>query len=157
MNPNGPLKRHPALISYSKDHHFGLLFVWKIRQGINKQKETERIRLYALYFFENNLRAHFKEEETNILQELLSNDPMRLRVEKDHTHIRAIIEELKSSQNSANQLLQLANLLDEHIRFEERELFHHLQQTLPPISLQRLQKSDETFLHDDNWEDEFWL
>ncbi len=157
MTLTGPLKRHPALISYSKDHHFGLLFVWKIRQGLNKHKETERIRLYALHFFENNLRTHFQEEETNILQELPSNDPMRLRVEKDHANIRALIEDLKSGQNGSSELVQLATILDAHIRFEERELFQYLQQTLPPAGLQRLQKSDETLLHDDNWEDEFWL
>ena len=32
-----PIKRTSSLISYSKEHHFGLLLVWKIRQGIKRE------------------------------------------------------------------------------------------------------------------------
>ena len=34
-----PIKRHDALKHFSRDHHFGLLLVWKIREGV-KLSET---------------------------------------------------------------------------------------------------------------------
>ena len=63
MKTSTPLKRHPAIVSFSKDHHFGLLLVWKIRQGLAKAVDAERISKYVLYFFREDLEKHFQEEE----------------------------------------------------------------------------------------------
>jgi hypothetical protein len=52
-----PIKRTSSLISYSKEHHFGLLLVWKIRQGIKREIITERIANYIPVSY-THLRAH---------------------------------------------------------------------------------------------------
>ena len=63
MKNHAPIKRHQALVSYSKEHHFGLLLVWKIRQGLMNAVSPERIGKYVLFFFNEDLKTHFKEEE----------------------------------------------------------------------------------------------
>ena len=63
MKNHTPLKRHQAIVSFSKDHHFGLLLVWKIRQGLVKDIDAERISNYVLFFFKEDLVKHFREEE----------------------------------------------------------------------------------------------
>lgn len=63
MKDQAPIKRHQAIISFSKDHHFGLLLVWKIRQGLEKAVNAERISKYVVYFFKEDLEKHFKDEE----------------------------------------------------------------------------------------------
>jgi len=37
MTENAPLKRHESLVPFSRDHHVGLLLVWTITQGLNRQ------------------------------------------------------------------------------------------------------------------------
>ena len=63
MKNQTPIKRHQAVVSFSKDHHFGLLLVWKIRQGLGKSVNAERISKYVVYFFKEDLEKHFKDEE----------------------------------------------------------------------------------------------
>lgn len=50
MKNQAPIKRHQAIVSFSKDHHFGLLLIWKIRQGLNKAVNPERISNYVTFF-----------------------------------------------------------------------------------------------------------
>ena len=63
METKKPIKRDPAIVTFSKDHHFALLLVWKIRQGLKNEIETSRIINYATHFFDNDLIFHFEEEE----------------------------------------------------------------------------------------------
>ncbi len=59
-----PIKRNENMVPLSRDHHFGLLFCWKIRQGLKAKIDLERIRKYILHFWKSHLEQHFKEEET---------------------------------------------------------------------------------------------
>ncbi len=67
MNPKDdktstPIKRHETIVQFSREHHYGLLLVWKIKQGIQKNIDPERISSYVLYFFENDiLFSHIQE------------------------------------------------------------------------------------------------
>lgn len=36
MEVKKPIKRNAAIVEFSKDHHFALLLVWKIREGLKK-------------------------------------------------------------------------------------------------------------------------
>ena len=43
-----PLKRNPNLVPLSREHHFGLLFAWKLKQGLAKNTSLETMRDYVL-------------------------------------------------------------------------------------------------------------
>ena len=157
MKESTPIKRHPAIISFSKDHHFGLLLVWKIRQGLNKAVDAERISKYVLYFFKEDLGKHFKEEEQLLFSRLPEDDPLRKRAEADHQSVYKLVNDIEK-KNDAILLNQLAGILEKHIRFEERELFNHLQANIPENELEEIAKRFSTASKaiDEQWEDAFW-
>jgi hemerythrin-like domain-containing protein len=158
MKTNTPIKRHPAIVSFSKDHHFGLLLVWKIRQGLNNAVQAERISNYVLFFFRSDLEKHFKDEEQLLFCKLPAEDALRKQAEADHQHIYKLIAAIEESKNDTKLLSQLADALENHIRFEERELFNHLQNTFSEEELKiiasRFPNRSESI--DENWNDNFW-
>lgn len=62
-NNTKPIKRYETIAQFSREHHFGLLLVWKIKQGIKKSISPERISNYVLCFYEQDLKQHFSNEE----------------------------------------------------------------------------------------------
>ncbi|MDE3143391.1 MAG: hemerythrin domain-containing protein [Bacteroidota bacterium] len=158
MENHTPLKRHRAIISFSKDHHFGLLLVWKIKEGIKKSVSPERISKYVLFFFKEDLEKHFKEEEQLLFIKLPVNDILRKQAEADHYIIYKLIDEIGKNMNDIPLLDQLADTLEKHIRFEERELFNHLQNNIHAEDLEiiatRLANNSNEI--DEKWEDVFW-
>lgn len=153
-----PIRRSAALIQFSKDHHFGLLLVWKIRQGLRFEVDATRIGKYINFFFENYLKEHFKEEEELLFTELDGNDDLRLSAEKDHEILAISNEKIKLQPDRAN-MKEFADNLEKHIRFEERLLFAHLQSSLDENRLNKIAQKMETSEppKDDNWEDVFWV
>lgn len=151
------MKRNENIVHLSRDHHNGLLFCWKIRQGINKHIAIERIRKYVHYFWEDHLQKHFEEEES-----ILFNKMQHELCEKayaDHATIKSLIEEINRGDAPVEIYTSLADTLEEHIRFEERTLFVLLEQTLVPQQLSEigaklhpLHKTANT----DTYPDEFW-
>lgn len=154
-----PLKRHPALIPLSQDHHFGLLLGWKIRRGIKKEVETDRILRYLDYFVNSHLEPHFQLEEKHIFSFLAKNDLMRKEAENQHTDLRNTVDDLLSGPESPLPLLEkFAEDLDAHIRFEERKLFQHMQVELTAEDLVELEQRVKQ-IHEknkENWKDQFW-
>jgi iron-sulfur cluster repair protein YtfE (RIC family) len=158
MKEQTPIKRHPAIVSFSKDHHFGLLLVWKIRQGLNKAVNPERISNYVLFFFKEDLENHFKEEEQLLFNKLAIDDTLRKRAETDHRSIYKLIVAIEKNKADATLLNQLADELEKHIRFEERELFNHLQNNIKADDLEVIARrfSNSGKIVDEKWEDSFW-
>lgn len=133
-----PIKRDKALVSLSKDHHFSLLLVWKIRQDIAANVDSKHISSYVLDFFRDDLYAHFKEEEEIVFSKLPGNDALRIQAEKEHKNICLLVESLQENDNDKGLQNQFADLLELHVKFEERILFNHLQQTLKPEVLEKI-------------------
>lgn len=158
MKNQAPIKRHPAIVSFSKDHHFGLLLVWKIRQGLDKDVDPERISNYVIFFFKEDLGKHFKEEEQLLFCELPVDDVLRKRAETDHLKILNLVEAIEEKKDDIVLLMQLADELEKHIRFEERELFNHLQNKIKPDDLERIAKRFPSSSKDidEEWKDVFW-
>lgn len=154
-----PIKRSKALIQFSREHHFGLLLVWKIRQGLLGSIDPIRISSYTDFFFENELSEHFKEEEKNLFVKLSVDDPLRKQAFKEHEHIYQLVTDLQKHPADAKLLAAFADALDSHIRFEERTLFNHLQEQLSADELKKLEEghSKREGDVDDKWDDHFWI
>lgn len=155
---NKPLKRHRFIIEYSKDHHYGLLLVWKIRQGLKKNIESHRIAGYINLFAEKELLPHFDEEEKFLLNLLSPNDALKIEAEKQHLELRQFLFEIMHEKVYYTTLNNFADFLEKHIRFEEREFFPHLQKT---IDLDTVFYSEKKPFHNQNefdtlWTDNFW-
>ncbi|WP_339926034.1 hemerythrin domain-containing protein [uncultured Cyclobacterium sp.] len=156
-----PLKRHPAFVPVSRDHHFGLLLVWKVRQGQEKGIEPSRLHEYVKYFFSTHLEPHFSLEEKVIFSYMAKNDLLRKEVEGQHKEIRKLFKKLdvlKEEQLSV-QLTALCSLVEAHIRFEERKLFQYLQVELQSKELEEMEEKVAE-IHKptrEEWDDKFWV
>ncbi len=158
MKTNSPIKRHQALVSFSKDHHFGLLLVWKIRQGLKKAVSNERISNYVLYFFKEDLAKHFSDEEQMLFNQLPADDILRLRAEEEHKNIYDLVTLIRKNKDDAALLNSIADELEKHIRFEEREFFNHIQKIIPENELIEIaiRLTNDSKAIDENWKDKFW-
>lgn len=158
MKTPNPLVRHQSLVSFSKDHHFGLLLIWKIRQGLANAISPERISRYVLFFFKEDLCQHFRDEETLLFSKLDSEDRLRKQAENEHENIYQLIDAIRQNMSDTERLNKFAVLLEKHIRFEERELFQHLQYQITADILAGIAARFSTNSGDIDarWADRFW-
>lgn len=147
------------MVSFSRDHHFGLLLVWKIRQGLSKAVDPERIGNYVIFFYKEDLEKHFAEEEELLFSKLPAEDVLRRQAEKEHEAIYKLIAALEKKRGDEQLLSKLADELEEHIRFEERKLFNHLQDNISSRDLEVIATrfSDVDKNIDGKWDDKFWI
>jgi iron-sulfur cluster repair protein YtfE (RIC family) len=125
--------RHPSLILLSHDHHHGLALALRCRKqalGQLKPMGAAGLRERAqevLDFYASNLVAHFRAEE-EVLFPLIhdaipGNATMIDELIKDHDWIRHAVPKLRALTGLAKLIFDFGDLLERHIRKEERELF----------------------------------
>ena len=156
MSESKPIKRSEALKELSKDHHFNLLLIWKIKQGLKLHVELLRIKNFITHFFNEQIMHHFSVEEKYLFCLLPEQDELRKRAEDEHAAIKKISAEISAENISENTIAEFANLLESHIRFEERTLFPFIEKN---ISNEKLERASVYFTteHDDYWQDTFWV
>ena len=149
------MKRNENLIPLSREHHYGLLCVWKIREGVKKNVEQSRIAAYIKYFWENHLEHHFATEDECLPP--LENEALNQRMEKEHQQLRSLVERVHDDPQYQT-LLDFAKALNEHIRFEERTLFPQYEETLSSEILDQIGEHIDKNATEwsDNYPDEFW-
>jgi len=149
-----PIKRSEQLAPLSRDHHDGLLFAWKIRQGLKNGSAPEAIMAYVHWYWNNHLQLHFSQEEHLLLTHLSESDEMGQRLKSEHQHIRQLV----SGSPSVVLLAELADKITDHIRFEERQLFPYIEQTISTDKLNSIHRQLDQQPHcPEKWENEFWL
>ncbi|MEO6905272.1 MAG: hemerythrin domain-containing protein [Ginsengibacter sp.] len=151
-----PIKRNENLVKLSKDHHASLLFCWKLRQGIKYHVEIERLLNYVQYFWLHHFSTHFKEEEEFLFKPF--KDELAQKAMDDHQKIKNFIDQVSFSEKKYEEdiLLELAEMVDQHVRYEERILFPHLEGKLSDEQLKTIGKliSKEPLM--DSYGDDFW-
>jgi hypothetical protein len=150
-----PQKRHPSLQPLSREHHQALLLCWKFRQGFSKGVEPERMKKYAEWFWTSYLAPHFKAEEKTFFPILSKDHPGILKALKQHTQLEAMFHSKDS--DIAYTVRQIAFELEQHIRFEERELFNDIQEAASTAQLEDLAKLHAEEKFEENIEDMFWV
>jgi hemerythrin-like domain-containing protein len=158
MNPIlTPLKRSRELTPLSREHHHTLLFVWKIRQGIRYNISSSRLSAYCKWFWETNMKDHFKKEEYEFLNILDKDDKMLARMISEHQLLQEGFMQINET-TSAAAFESFVQKINEHIRFEERELFDYIEKTVskPQLEMLATHLNDHTVAHP-VWEDEFWV
>jgi len=125
--------RHPSLVPLSQDHHHGLALALRCRkQALGQIKPVgaealkERAKEFREFFYKN-LVAHFRAEEEVLFPLLRSAAPgagaMIEELVGDHDQIRQAMPQLEAGTGLAKLIFDLGDLLERHIRKEERELF----------------------------------
>ncbi len=149
---SNPLKRHPALQPLSREHHYGLLLSWKIREGFKRNIAPERIKKYADWFWENHLYPHFNAEEKYLFSILPAHNEHIRKALSEHRRLKRLFAE---EDEPIRTLSLIEEELENHIRFEERVLFNEIQQQATPEQLALIEQQHQ-HTPADNWNDEFW-
>lgn len=158
MNEIKPIKRSEQLQPLSREHHDGLLFVWKLKQGLENRTSLEIIKEYTGWYWRHHIKPHFFQEEKILIPFMPAQHPMALQLKKEHDYIRELILNIDREPDK-HDLIRLSNLIESHIRFEERELFQFLEEHLSKNQLAEIYEKLEQHPVSckEDWKDEFWV
>jgi hemerythrin HHE cation binding domain-containing protein len=135
------MKRDPALISLSRDHHQALSAAQNLRRA--RRETRDQARALFLEYWEVHGRAHFRSEEEVLLPTYAghgdAHHPLVARVLCEHVAIRRRVDILaRSPSPTVADLHELGAQLADHVRLEERELFPLIEHVMPPAELAAL-------------------
>ena len=135
------MKRSPALVPLGHDHHRALEAALRLRRATAGTLE-EDLGYFREFWAGHAQRRHFEIEEELLLPAITGDagwDAMADRVRRDHAQIR----EWAETAASVDDAHALGGLLNDHVRFEERELFEFLEARLTQEELDRLGREIE--------------
>jgi hemerythrin-like domain-containing protein len=132
------MKRSPQLTPLSHDHHQALFVAMQL-----KRAEDASTAQAFLDFVEELGERHFQAEEQVLLPGWIAADPdadpaLAVRVQTEHLELRVAARAVRSGGRSVEELRRLGELLERHVRFEERELFPLIEGALSEESLAAL-------------------
>jgi iron-sulfur cluster repair protein YtfE (RIC family) len=113
----------------------------------------------VLFFFDQELEGHLNNEEEDLFNKLPPDNELLEKVLDDHNKIKRLIGKIRNDRSSIQLLLEFAENLENHIRFEERIMFNYMQDNFSEVEMFELaakygeKPTDVTA----NWEDKFWI
>lgn len=148
-----PIKRHKAIQSFSREHHFGLLVSWKIRQGFKKEIDLNRIKKFTDWSFKNYIKPHFEAEEKYMFPLFSDDNKLKKKAIADHRRLERLFND---NEDIKRALSLIEEELDAHIRFEERNMFNHIQEIATEGQLQQIERFHKEIKETQEWKDKFW-
>lgn len=139
-------RRHAALIPLSHDHHHGLALALRCRKHALGQLDPgdaaslEACAAEASRFFGESLTRHFEAEET-ILFPLMAEYPesreLVAKLRGEHREFHGLVARAGDPRGLRKFLFDFGDLLERHIRSEERGLFPAFEKLVPPEAADR--------------------
>jgi iron-sulfur cluster repair protein YtfE (RIC family) len=156
------MKRNKNLETLSWEHHDGLVVAFRLEKGIKNQADDQTMVRYLLHTWDHDLQQHFLKEEQTLIKPLDASDAGREALQQmlqEHETFRKLIARIRSRhENPLPMIKQFYQMLHNHIRFEERNLFPIVERITPQKELQKI----GWYLHSHHqpdkkdWQPEFW-
>jgi hemerythrin-like domain-containing protein len=124
------MKRSRALKPLSSEHHQALLLAFQLKKGLaghaeaaGAPKDLPGLLALARRYEDQVLGTHMRAEEDLLGRFLVAGDMTRLRSE--HAEMRRLLDEARNARPPGQRALlgAFADLVERHVRWEERELF----------------------------------
>lgn len=135
------MKRHRALIPLSHDHHHALVEARRLRRAADGSDSREAATAFLRFFAIETVR-HFREEEELLFPTVVGFAEAReslVQALLEHQHLHALAvrlrERLDGGGAMADIMRELGELLERHIRYEERCLFPLIERLLQDSTL----------------------
>jgi hypothetical protein len=141
------MTRHEALVPLTHDHHHFLAHANRMQEAASRDSAARRLAAddYVSFYLGKALRNMREEHELFFPATFFASDPARalvLRALAAHLEMyhqtHRLQQELATGEITPGSLEQLAEILKEHVRFEESELFTAIQNSIPEDELLRL-------------------
>lgn len=132
------MHRSKHLQPLSHQHHDGLMAVLLLKKGLQKNASSEIMCAFIMDLWEPGLRQHFFAEELHLQPDQLmapATAPFYARMKEEHAAIRELILSMKDGLANGKTIRLFAELLEKHIRFEERIYFEAIQSEVPAKQL----------------------
>lgn len=132
------MKREEHLKTLSWEHHHGLVAAFRLQQGLKNGTSKDVLRDYILFIWENDLEPHFWKEEQVIKSSLIETEEGTRIIEQmnnEHQAFRDLVRILTVKEHKRAHITTFADILNKHIRFEERKLFPFIQKESSPGKL----------------------
>ncbi len=135
-------KRSRELRPLSSEHHQALLVAFQLKKALAGHAETagaprdlDGLVALARRFEESVFLAHIQAEEELLGRHLSPEDARRLK--EEHRQLRDLLAEARAARHASRRgpLLAFADLLERHVRWEERELFERIEAAVAPAVL----------------------
>jgi hypothetical protein len=129
------MKRNRALKPLSSEHHQALLVAFQLKKGLaghaeaaGAPKDLPGLLGLARRFEEQVFRTHARAEE-DLLGRFTSEADMA-RLQAEHAELTRLLENARTARppEQRAQLGAFADLLERHVRWEERELFPYAEE-----------------------------
>jgi len=143
-------RRNDALIPLTHDHHHTLAQARRLLDASKLDDDTERRNLandFVNFYFGRAIR-HFHEEEELFFAPLIDEPKAReavLRAVSDHLRLHSLVRTVKrrlsEGETDPDTLAKIAELLTQHVRFEEQELFPLVEELISEEDLKDLATS----------------
>ena len=134
------MKRNTHLQPLSRQHHNALMAVLLLKKGVQKKADIQVMQDFILTVWNDELQPHFEAEEkwlpTTPQQSTLAL--LHQRMLQEHDVIRNYIYQFYTILTSIETIQAFYELLEQHVRFEEREYFPALEQYLSVNELQSI-------------------
>ncbi len=141
---------------FSTEHYENLLFVGRIRQGLENKTDAVRISAFVNWFWQTQLASHMAKEEAVLLPLLTQNKALKEQLLNEHAAIRFLVREIHHA-SSVEFLHKLVQVISNHIRFEEQVLFKYIEVSATAKELRELEIK---LAHEQGqpavWQDPFW-
>jgi iron-sulfur cluster repair protein YtfE (RIC family) len=135
------VKRSDALKALSRQHHQGLVVAMRLKRAT--PETAPQARDAFLDFWASECRAHFRAEEEVLLPTFAAHaspgHEAVVRVLVEHVDLRRRSYQLaRDGHPTPEELSELGERLERHIRHEERVVFPLIEEALPGNELERL-------------------
>jgi hemerythrin-like domain-containing protein len=137
------MKRDTALQSLSHQHHNSLMGCLLVRKGVEKKADKKVLKDFIVNWWQKDLQSHMQAEEKVLLPYL---DKHRFNksylnvISRDHDMIRLLTDRLRVHEDGYRLYSIYADLVEQHIRFEERVVFEKIQEKFSHEDLAILEK-----------------
>lgn len=134
------MKRHPALIPLSHDHHHALVEARRLRRAAGTP-ESAAVASEFVRFFSDETVGHFREEEELLFPLVVEFDEARellVQALLEHQRLHALTARLQriltTGADVSGVMRELGELLEAHVRLEERRLFPLIERHLADVT-----------------------
>lgn len=138
------MKRVPELRDLSDDHHTGLVLARRCREAGRSDSELSPDTVWnqVLETFVCHLEPHFQIEEQHLLPglEAIGEASLASQVREDHEALRALRD---AEVVDRSLLARFGELLEAHIRYEERQVFEPTQHRVSVEVLKAIESACE--------------